>query len=241
MKKVIQLDATSVSFSQKIASSIKGLIGNIFEVNSKYMDIPNLKLFDRLNAIWSKTTSTAQIGVANFSLNPQGKGFIAIETAGTSQNFFLKDLNKDKFTFITVAKARSDGALTNLLMHDSALTPISADIVPRLQITTAGNFTFYTGTTSARISAPIVNPLAVHIYTLTFSVDEGLKLYIDGELAASNITDKRPLTNSVARFVAQINAGFGFVLSVDDDLSKIQHAAKLKLIHDTLKEQYAIT
>lgn len=240
MKKVIQLDATAASFSQKIASAIKDFSGNVFEANPKYMDIPNLKLFDRMKAVWNQSSTAAQIGVANFTLDQKGSGYIANETAGTSQNFSLQNLDPNKFTFITVARAKSDGTVTNLLMHNLSLTPTGSDIVPRLQITALGELKLYTGISTSRLGASIPNPLNAHIYTLTFSVTEGLKLYIDGVLSASSTTDKRPLTDSVVRFITQINAGFGCMISINEDLSKLEHAAKLKLIHDTLKEQYAL-
>jgi len=93
---------------------------------------------------------------------------------------------------------------------------------------------------TARISTPVENPDNPHIYTVTFSINEGLKLYVDGMLKAENKDDKNPLTSPSVIFGATKTVGWGHYICVNADLSKVEHAAKLKVVHDALKEHYLL-
>lgn len=239
MKKVIQLDPNAaITTSQKIASALNGLSKSIYEARAEFVRESDLSLFNRGGGAWLKSGSTAMIGKAGWIANNLGQGFIYRSNGAATHNYNVSQVNKEQWSLIIVGQRNIDKSITEWASVSGS--PTDADFLARFGLSSAGNLTLWKGVATTRISTPVEQPDQPHIYTVTFSIDEGLKLYVDCALKAENKDDRTALTSPGVIFGATKTVGWGHYICVDADLSKVEHAAKLKTVHDALKEHYQL-
>lgn len=239
MKKVIQLDPNAVvTTSQKIASALNGLSNAVYEARPEFVDALKLSIFNRGNGKWVK--NNGGIPVVWLPVE-RGSGYIYKSKDSKSAHSYelISDLNKNEWTIVMVVQQKDDGGLTHYA--NPSETPQDDEVVVRIGQTTAtGRINLWKGVTVSRIGADVENPTDVHMFTVTSSVSEGLKIFVDGKLAAEKRDDKAPLSSGVVNFPATAGSGWGHYICVNADLSKIEHVAKLNLVHDALLAHYLI-
>lgn len=242
MKRLLQINPNfQATTSQKIASALAGISTAIYEAAPDYVKTSDLTLFNRATGVWVQTTVPQRIGTAKWTSAPKGAGYIYRNDPVSSHIYEPAIANLSEFTIVFVGQRNIDASATSFIApFASGLDP--AHYVPNLVMDTAGNLKIYKNTTTStvRLSAAVSTPNNAHIYTMTYSATDGLKLYIDGTVAAENKVDKNNLNDGTVRLPASGTIGFGHLIVSDVDMSKTQYQANLKSLHDTLIQHYAL-
>lgn len=245
MKKFLQLDPNyRATFSQKVASALRGLNADVFELSPEYTDNPQLRMFNRAKGSWLQTGSTAKLGQAGWNFQEKGAGHIAYND-GRDTHTYETPMSNGAWSLITVIQGASDGS-TFKFFDPLGSSVVEGVLTFSLMLSTNRTLTVgeWSATTGAkRVTATDVDPTGTFLVAVTFNPESGLKMFVNGRLVDENKTDRRPLDVALARapFYGTTGAGIGFIATVPVDLSLPQNEARLSSLQTALMDRFQIT